>query len=460
MKILFLYQYEFIEPLGLMALSAFLKQNGHECDFVDLVFEKDYLKKIQEIHPDIIAYSITTGKHSFYQRLNSELKKNLVFFSVFGGPHATFFPEFVEEEGVDAICRGEGEYPLLELAEALGSGKDNLQIQNLWIKHDGKVYRNEVRPLIEDLDSLPFPDREIVNKYNHYKKLHRRMILSGRGCPYRCSYCFNHSFNNLYEGKGNMIRKRGVDNVIKELKEIGEKYAPKRVQFIDDTFILDTQWCLEFCKRYAEEVRIPFIAYTRVNLVTDEIIKNLKRAGCITILYAIESGNDYVRNKVLNRNISEKQIIDAVHIYKKYRLKTYAQNMVGIPDETLDMAFETLRLNARCKPDYAWCSIFQPYPRTDLWTYCNNKGYLTSEEFNESYYKKSILRIKNKMEIENLHHLFSIIVAFPFLLPLARLLVKLPFSGFYFFFVWQLHRAWCYFFKVKWIDISEIFIKE
>lgn len=459
MKILFLYQYEYLEPIGIMSLSAFLKRNSHKCYFMDLAFEKNYLKEILKINPGVIAYSITTGKHIFYQHLNMELKKNLSFFAIFGGPHTTFFPEFIEEKGVDAICRGEGEYPLLELVQALGSGKEYVNIQNLWVKHNGKIYRNEVRPLVEDLDSLPFVDRVLVNKYKHYRKLHRRLVVTGRGCPYKCSYCFNHSYNNLYKGKGRIIRRRTVEHVIRELEMVYEKYAPKRFHFTDDTFILDEQWCLNFSKRYKQEIAIPFIAYTRVNLVTDKIIKNLKQAGCITMLYAIESGNEYIRNKILERNINAKQILDAVNIFKKYKLKTYAQNMIGIPDETVDMAFETIRLNAKCKPDYAWCSIFQPYPRTKLWTYCKEKGYLSDEKFDESYHKKSILKIDNKMQMENLHHLFSIVVSFPLFLPLIRLLIKLPFRHLYFY-IWNLHRAWCYFFKVKWVDLSEIFITE
>jgi anaerobic magnesium-protoporphyrin IX monomethyl ester cyclase len=459
MKILFLYQYEFLEPIGIMSLSSFLKQNGHKCDFLDLSLEWDYLKAIQKISPGIIAYSITTGKHSFYQKLNLELKKKLKFFSVFGGPHTTFFPEFIKEEGVDAFCRGEGEYPLLDLVNALESGQGYTDIANLWVKKDGEIFYNEVRPLIEDLDSLPFVDRELVNKYKHYRKLHRRVILTSRGCPYRCSYCFNHSYNDLYKGKGRIVRKRSVNHVIEELKTVFKECAPKRFHFIDDTFILDENWCMDFCKRYEREIAKPFIAYTRVNLVTDEIIQNLKQAGCITVLYAIESANDYIRNRVLDRDISQEQILDAVNIYKKHKLRTYAQNMLGIPDETLDFAFQTLELNIKCKPDYAWCSIFQPYPRTKLWEYCKLKDYLSDEDYDESYHRKSILNIPHRREIENLHHLFPPTVSLPFLLPLVKILIKLPLKNLYYL-IWNLHRAWCYFFKVKWIDLSEIFTLE
>jgi radical SAM superfamily enzyme YgiQ (UPF0313 family) len=327
------------------------------------------------------------------------------------------------------------------------------------VKRDGEIHRNEVRPLLEDLDSLPFIDRELVDKYNHYKKSHRRTVLTGRGCPYGCTYCFNHSFNELYKGKGAIVRKRSVAHVMQELKEVHKRYLPKRFHFIDDIFILDERWCLDFCRRYQDEIGVPFIINTRVNLVTDEVIKSLTRAGCRIVVCAIESGNEYIRNRVLDRNMSEKEILDAVQIYKKYKLKFIAENMVAIPDETVAMAFETVRLNIKCRPDYAWCSIFQPYPRTKLWLYCKEKGYLSKENFDEYYHKKSILKIKDRMQLENLHHLFSLAVAFPFLLPVIRLLIKLPLGNLYHY-VFRLHRIWNYVFKIKWSDLSELFIKE
>ncbi len=457
--ILFIYQYEFLEPLGIMSLSAFLKANGHRCEFIDLAFEKDASRILKEMKPDIVAYSITTGRHSFYQKLNLELKRTCRFLAVFGGPHATFFPEFIEEEGIDILCRGEGEGAFLDLANALDSGEDFSSIANLWVKKDGTIHKNDLRPLIGDLDTLPFVDREIVNKYDHYKKLHRRMILTGRGCPYRCTYCFNHSYNALYKGKGRIVRKRSVDHVIQELKTVKEKEKPRRFQFVDDTFIIDRDWCVEFCDRYKKEVGLPFIAYTRVNLVTDDIVRRLKEAGCITILYAVESGNDYIRNDVLKRHISRDQIFNAVKIYKKYGLKTYAQNILGLPDENMTSAMDTLDINIATKPSYAWSSIFQPYPMTDLWRYCKEKGYLTDEPIMETFYKKSILNIPHRQYVARLHHLFSITVDFPFLKRFLPFLVKLPLTTLYYY-LWHAHRAYAYFFRVNWIDFSEMFIRE
>ncbi len=256
MKVLFIYKYEYIEPLGILSLSAYLKKKGHKIYFIDLKFSRDYYEEIKKIMPDVIAYSITTGKHNFYKKLNIKLKKRFNFFAVFGGPHCTFFPEFIKEDGVDAISKGEGEFAFAELLDKFEKNEDIRFIKNVDIKINGVIYQNEVRNLIPDLDILPYPDRELINRYKHYRKMHRRYILTGRGCPYNCAYCFNHSYNRLYAGKGNIIRKRSVDNVIKELKEIKEGYKLRRFQFVDDTFILNRKWTLDFCKRYKEEIKL------------------------------------------------------------------------------------------------------------------------------------------------------------------------------------------------------------
>jgi radical SAM superfamily enzyme YgiQ (UPF0313 family) len=329
----------------------------------------------------------------------------------------------------------------------------------LWVKVGGEIHKNALRPLIQDLDILPFVSRDLVNKYEHYRKLHRRMVLTGRGCPYKCSYCFNHAYHDLYKGQGRIVRKRSVEHVLQELRCVRDQNSPRRFQFVDDTFILDRNWSMEFFARYRKEIGLPFIVYTRVNLIDEKIVRELKEAGCITILYAIESGNDYIRNKVLKRNVSRDQILSASQLFRKYKLKTYAQNMLGLPDENMDSAMDTLKLNVACQPDYAWCSIYQPYPMTDLWRYCTENGYLTGESIGATFYKKSILRIPHRRYVARLHHLFPLAIKMPIVRILLPLLVRLPFTTIYYY-IWHLHRAYAYFFKVNWIDWSELLIRE
>ena len=442
-----------------MSLSSFLKKYGHQCEFLDVGIERRVFREVKEIQPDIIAYSITTGMHRYYLQLNRLLKGSFEFLSIFGGPHATFFPEMIEEEGVDIVCRGEGEYPLLELADCLEEGRDMTGIKNLWVKENGGVFRNEVRPLIGNLDALPFVDRDLIYKYKKYRNRKGKLVLTGRGCPYNCAYCFNHSLKRMYAGKGQYVRKRSVQNVIDEIKELQKKCKVNRIRFIDDCFVLNKEWVIDFCRGYKSQVALPFICYTRVNLIDEELIRALKDAGCVTVLYAIETGNEYIRNSILRRNISTEQILNVARLIDKYELASYTQNMIGLPDESLEDAFETLRLNIRVKPTYAWVSLFQPYPGTAIYEYAKQRGYFsgTVDDIPPDYYSDSLMDIPNKKELENLQKLFSIGVAFPFLLPLIRKVIKLPGNPL-FKIAWAVFRAYSYFFKVHWLDLEDIFI--
>ena len=456
-----MFKNEYLEPLGIMYLSSYLKKHGHETFFLDLQFEKDLFKAVRKISPDLIAYSITTGLHHFYRKLNLKLKDKFKFFAFFGGAHCTYVPDFVNEEGVDAICRGEGEIAMLELVNKLEKGEDITKIKNLFVKKDGKIYKNEMGNFIHDLNEMPFPDREGISKYNHYSKMKRRFVMTGRGCPYDCSYCCNHSLRKLYDGKGTGIRRRSKENVLKELRIIKDVYKPKSIVFADDTFIMNRDWILDFLKIYKEEIGIPFDAQIRVNLVNEEMIKALKEAGCITVRYGVENGNERMRNEILKKNISVEQILNTSKLCRKYKIKNETLNIVGLPDETMDMAFQTLALNIKCNPEYAWMSVFQPYPATELWNYAKEKGYFDGDvnKIGEDFYDKSVMKLKDIKKMERFRCLFSYGVSFPFLVPLIRVLVHLPLNKIYLM-LWLFHRSYNYLFKFKFLYPSELFIRE
>jgi len=458
MKILFIYKYANYEPLGLMTLSSVLKNAGHQCLCVDCRFEKNIIKTVKQISPDVIAYSIITGSHNYYRDLNIRLKKELNFLSVFGGPHCTFFPDFINEDGVDVICRGEGEHALLHLINALSNKEDISAIPNLWVKQDGEIIKNEIENLCQNLDEIVFPDRDIVNYYVAYKKMKRRDVITSRGCPYNCTYCFNNANKQLFLSKGKYVRQRSVENVLDELKILKEKYHAKIFHFQDDIFTLNRQWTFDFCNAYKKIIGLPFEVQLRINLLDEEIIKALKDAGCTMALYGIESGNEYIRKNLLKRDISDEQIINAAKLFRKNKIRTMTTNIVGLPDETLEMAMETVKLNIACKPNYAWNSIYQPYPMTQLSAYAIEKGYYegSTDLFQSSFlYGNSQLKTKDIRKIVRLHYLFSIAVSFPWLLLLVKALIKIPFTGFYqlLFFI---HRGWAAVFSLRRISISEI----
>lgn len=428
----------------MMTLSAVLKNAGHFCQYIDASFEKNIVARVKELSPDIIAYSVITGSHIYFRDLNLKLKKCHDFLALFGGPHCTFFPDFINEEGVDIICRGEAEKAVITLADYIQQGKDIYYIPNLWIKKDGKIYKNEIENLCLNLDEIPFPDRDLVNVYQHYNKMQRRDMISSRGCPYNCTYCFNHANKELFRNKGRYVRQRSVENVIEELILLRDKYHAKVFHFQDDVFTVNKKWTFDFCALYQQKIKLPFEVQLRVNLIDEEIVRALKNAGCTLAMYGIESGNFNLRKDLLNRNISDEQILKAAGLFRKYKIRTMSVNILGLPDETIEMALQTVRLNIRCKPNYAWNSIYQPYPMTKLAEYSKQSGYFDGNLnlFENSFlYGRSALKTKDIKKIERLHFLFSLAVSCPFLLPLISFLIKIPFIGFYrllFFF----HRAY------------------
>jgi len=437
--------------IGIMLISSLLKSHG----FDSQVVEADY-KRVKSIFTEksstIVAFSTPTVYKDTYLTLNRRLKKEFQFFSAFGGPHPTYFPEMIEEEGVDGICIGEGEYPMLDLVRKMTSGESINDVNNWWIKKENKIYKNPIRPLIQDLDCLPLPDHEIFRRavpYNTWQAL----VLTSRGCPYSCTYCYNHVYKKIYKGKGNIIRRRSVNNVLMELRAIKKHSCYKFIRFLDDLFILSPEWIKEFSEKYKKEIGLPFSCLVRANLVTFEIIRDLKNAGCWRIVIGLESGDDFVRNKIFKRDMSEKEILDAAKMIKDAGIKLVTANILGSPGGSLEADLKTLDLNKKIKPDYAGVSLLQPYPKTDIFTYAKKIGMLYSDNPNLSettVSRISTLKYKNKREkdrIENLQKLFFLTVEFPWLFPLVKKMIKLPVKRIYHF-IFSRWVNYCQYFRV------------
>lgn len=417
------------EYLGVMYISAMLKQHNHQVE----VFlehgqgEEKLLAEVIAFKPDVVGFPCTTGVHLWALKFAGLLKDRCKILTAFGGPHPTFFPEMIEDPAVDIVCRGEGEYPLLELADRLDAKMDISSIQNFWVKGPQGITKNDVRPLVEDLDTLPFPDRELyIGKYPFLDKS-QKAFIGGRGCPFECSYCFNHALIKLYRGKGKFVRWRSVENLVREIREVRAVYKFRSIFFQDDTFILNKKWFDEFSEVYPREVGISFVCLIRADLADEGIVRNLKQAGCKNVFFGLESGSEKSRNLLLKKRITDEQICHAAALLKKYRIKFRTYNMLGLPEETLEDAFATVRLNVAIKTDYPWCALFQPYPGTELGDVAKEKKMLSGDEhISASFFQSSLIESPNRREFENLQKLFFYAVRFPFLIPLIRRLIKLP----------------------------------
>lgn len=424
-------------PLGILHLSSVLKSKGHNVDICNASC-KEADKLIRQKSISVVGYSSATGDIKDYLELNRLIKSRHKVFSLFGGMHPTFYPEMVEEEGVDAICRGEGESAMLEMIDTIEKGGDITGIKNWWVKDDNKIYKNELRPLIGDLDSLPYPDRNLFfKKFKAVAGSPRKTFMATRGCPYRCSYCFNAKYNQLYNHK-NIVRRRSVTNVIEEILAVTKTWPTQWVHFLDDTFILDNRWLEEFSAAYSLRVKLPFYCNIRADLVDEGMISMLKKAGCGVAGFGLESGSSYVRNKILKRNMATESIVRASELLNKYKIRFLTFNMVGIPGEKIEDSCQTVHLNHRCRPTYAYTSVFQPYPGTAITKMIHERGLIDDTTDGKKYQNLpdtlhgiSVLKNEHGGQIENLHRLFAILTAFPFLKPAIPLLIKLPFTPFY-----------------------------
>lgn len=386
MRILFVYpnlmRQENIS-LGIAYISASLKAYGHSTYLVDYTWGgrvKDTILAVNKFGPDLVAFSPRSGEFTFCLKIARRLKE---YFGaemkiIFGGVHPTIDPEgVIGKDCVDLVCVGEGEGAMVELCQKMEKQERIDQIKNIWVKQDGVIRKNDVRVLMENLDEIPFPDRDLfdIGRYISSRDGDVDIIVS-RGCPYQCTYCINPVLQNLYRGKGRFVRRRSVDNVISEIKEVYKKYKIKYISFQDDIFPSSLEWLRKFSQKFPKHSDLDFTCNVRAESITSQMCKYLKESGCSSINIGIESGSKWIRENILNRKISNERLVTAFEICRQEGLATYSFNMIGIPFETVSHIRETIELNKKIQPTFLQVSIFQPYPGTRLNRLCvENKWY-------------------------------------------------------------------------------------
>ena len=435
MKVLFINKFLdkeaiYRDPLGIMTLAAMVRPK-HKVFVIEPVRE-NVKKRMDEIQPDVIAYSLRTGYHRYYIDLNLKLKKKYKFISIFGGPHVTFYPNVINEEGVDTICHGEADEAFAEFVDVLEQGGDINKVKNFWIKTPAGIIKNEKRPLNQNLDSIPFPDRKMFNDYEEVRIAKVHSFIASRGCPFKCTYCFNDGMSKSYEGQ-KYVRRRSVDNVIEELKIVKEKYDLKIAIFEDDTFNLSRKWLKEFCEKFSKLNLKLLPIGVRAELIDEEQVQWLKKANCVSLIFGLESGNEKVRREVLFRNITDKKMIECGRLLRKYGIGFATENILAIPTSTLDDDIETLALNLKCKPLYGGAKLMQPYPGTMIYNIAVRMGLFKEKNFDvlTDFTASSNLKMDHRLERENLQRLFAIVIRFPFLFRYIRFLIKLRLKPLY-----------------------------
>ena len=384
--------------LGIAYLSAVLKKAGHQTSLVHVVAppgREELLERVKDESPDLVGFSSTTHMFRHVGRWASWLRGELGITTICGGVHPTIAPEeVVNTPGIDIACVGEAEETVVELCDALEEGRDCSGIPGLWLRRRGDVVRNPARPLLTDLDSLPFPDRSIFDPALFCDDQHPRgTLMASRGCPFNCSYCSNHAQKSVYPNPKEYVRLRSPENVVEEIEHMVA--ADARIEFVrfdDDILTMDREWLGRLSELYCSRVGMPFICNSRVNFIDREMARALADMGCSVVCMGIESGNPWLREKVLNRHMGSERIVEAFALCRESGMKTVSTNMVGLPMEDTSMVLDTIKLNARCHPDTIQVSTFIPYPGTELYKLCEAKGLIEGERVDSIFEGRSPLK--------------------------------------------------------------------
>ncbi len=387
------------ERLGVEHISAVLKQYGHTVKlftdsqlFDDENFtirflancfdcKNELISAVCAFQPDLICFSVVTDFYQWACYLARKVKFAMNVPVIFGGIHATSVPDKVlQQDCVDMICRGEGEFALRDLVESMKRGIIDYTIPNIWFKKNGCIIKNDLRPLIEELDSLPFPDKDLFYEASpHFSQCY--FLMTSRGCAHACSYCCNSFLRKIYHLKGTYLRFRSVENVINELILSKQKYGIKIVRIHDDDFFAHSVcWLEEFAEQYPVLIQAPFTCFAHPDSVTKEKAMLVKKAGCHDVEIGVQSISARTRCQVLNRDVSDKQIDSSFRILKYAGIGVIADNIMGLPHQGNEELLDLVKFYNKNRILKIYCFGFRHYPATDIVEYSKEAKLLTKED--------------------------------------------------------------------------------
>ncbi len=436
MKIVFLQQfvYEWQAP---MIFSAIAKNKGH-ITIMHIAFNPILAAQYAiKAEADLIVFaSITSGNIDYVYACAREIKKACNVPVIAGGPHISLCYSQVSMKEIDYLGIGEGEITFSALLDHLEKKIELDSVPGIAYIRNSERIVNKPQYVIH-MDELPIMDRDLYYKYFLLRKERVRMFYSGRGCLYHCSYCCVPALNRI-DSACPLIRKRSPVNLLNEIMEVEARYGLKASFFQDDSFIQDKIWLAQFLPAYKKAIDKPFMCMARAVDIDEDTAVMLAEHGCVGIGIGVETANEVIRAKVLNRFEANQQIAAAVSSLKKYGIRVTTFNMLGIPGETMLNVEETITLNQRLKVDSAWGVLFQPYVHSE-W-FCGDK----TEKIASNFYSELGYDCKEKQNIEFIQKIFPLLVKFPFLsnFSIERIPNSIAYLIFCFFSFFREIRIW------------------
>ena len=371
------------QPLGIAYLAAVLEKAHHQIKLIDaaaLQYDKDdIIKETRSFGPDLVGITATTASFTKALDVAKEIKAERGPKVVLGGPHVTALPEeSIRNSCFDIGVIGEGELTLVELVARLESDQDLRDVKGIIYRRGNDVYRNSARPYIVDLDSLPFPARNLLPPLDVYRptpSAHRSVpqgtMITSRGCPYNCTFCDHSVFGSIY-------RARSATNVVDEMELLIEKYAAKEIRFWDDTFNIDSGRVLRICDEIqARGIDVPWTCLARMNHMNKDALHAMADAGCWQIDYGIESGSQELLNRI-GKGLTLEVVRRVAKMTNDAGIRMRGFFMLGLPGETEETMKQTIEFAKELDLSAAVFHITTPFPGTELYETTLESGELDS----------------------------------------------------------------------------------
>jgi len=429
-----------VEYMGFMSISAVLKEAGHavEVFFDDQAHEDRFLRQLERSQPDVVGFSILTPSVPWALRLARRVKDEIGSITVFGNVHAITQPDIINDPAADIVCIGEGEYPMRELCDAIDHGEDYSHIKGFWVKTRDGIVKNPMRQNLVDIDSLPFHDRPLYNKYAFFRRSHYLRLLAGRGCPFSCSFCSNPMLRDHYGGK-RYIRKCHPERAIAEIEHTVKNHPAKVtfLFFIDEVFWLNNNWLREFLTLYKERIRLPFSANFKFGPIGEQDIRLLAEAGASVMGLAIESGDEKQRCTLMNKPVKDHHALRVAGWMHKYGIQFGSSAFFGLPGDTFENHVKRLQFYRKLNPAYLWTTFFQPYPSVPLSQHPEVQKYMPVDKpFDVTLHHNMYLDVPDRNRLVNLKKVYFLCMKSPrlepFLLWLTKFRIPILFDALFF----------------------------
>lgn len=356
-----------LPPLGIGYISAILEKEGHEVHVMDMPISEMDLhhvkKEISETYYELIGLSVVTSTYPISLKISSLVKQFSSSSKIMvGGPHPTFaYNDIIHENSIDLVVRYEGEITVKEIISFLEQEKSLTRVPGVVLKKGGHIFVNEDRPLIKNLDTLPFPARHLFPMERYRKNNLRTSILGSRGCPFHCSFC-----TTTLLGRG-QYRYRNPTKVVDEIEEVISTYAFEGVDFVDDFFTLNEAWTRKICKQILKrKLEISWLCETRLDFLSSNLMALMKKSGCKTIIFGVESGDKGIRKRVSkNLRLRGKNLMSSIRNITELGIQARPTFILGLPGESLNSLNKTVELVrelSRLPGAKPWVNLFTPFP--------------------------------------------------------------------------------------------------